>query len=95
MDRNLQPNGESALQDLFKTQVEAKKGCALRNSDLILPRFNSVKLFWEKFPKIFGPSFVVQANQSGPNAFKGIIREREQTNLISDIGLENCLLCNR
>ena len=50
-----------SVQDLFIIQVEAKKGYTLKNSNFILPRFNSVQI-WETFPEISGPSFVVQAN---------------------------------
>ena len=86
------------VQDPFITRVESKKGYTLRNSDFILPRFNSVK-YGKHSLKYQGPLLCSkptkeERDKNSLSAFKSILRKRELTILISYIGCENCLLCN-
>ena len=86
------------LQDLFSLQEEGEKRYNFRNSDVIMPCFNTINygkhsvsylgpFLWSKLSK-------KERDMNSLNALKCSIRKRDLSEVMKDGGCKGCYMCN-
>ena len=92
--KNLLP---SQIQELFTLNANCKKRYYLRNSDIKMPRFNTIK-YGKHSIRYYGPflwsKLTKELRTEGSlHRFKTKIRRTDLT-VITDDGCSNCMRCN-